>query len=351
MNSAAQAPKPISDSGATHCFTGVKERVTQSELSTNNLKVRHIDGDFQPSHTATATWQFTTQGGAHKLVTPRCFYKPNMGAEIISESQATDLGYDIYKSGSLCTYAKNGNIVAICHKTNGQYPFDMEGDTPCQLCPQPHTQQELNKHSKMHKLVLSTCGDGACHWGDTGSHDRLAGNSLEQSSDSRTISSPPDDSLENRTKMTELAGPRYDAVHQCDSLDNQLRMTEPSGPRYAAVRGIPPAADLDRFDALTAMKPISPQDKAPILLLSDGSSISRRQSETIIAWHLRLGNLNFATVCKLLGISYDPSAIRLCVACYKAKMHMMPHHFGKLDRASGPLRWIWMDGWCPWSNI
>ena len=135
MNSAAQAPKPISDSGATHCFTGVKERVT--ELSPNNLKVRHIDGDFQPSHTATATWQFTTQGGAHKLVTPRCFYKPNMGAEIISESQATDLGYDIYKSGSLCTYAKNGNIVAICHKTNGQYPFDMEGDTPCLLCQQP----------------------------------------------------------------------------------------------------------------------------------------------------------------------------------------------------------------------
>ena len=114
-------PRPISDSGASHGITCDTNIV--SNVKTNTTQVKHVGGHTTPANNATATWKVSTPGGAYSLSFPSCFFDEKLGNQIISEGQATSQGYHIYKSGSLCTYSKDGAVVAICHKTNNIYPF------------------------------------------------------------------------------------------------------------------------------------------------------------------------------------------------------------------------------------
>ena len=146
-------PRPISDSGASHGITCDTNIV--SNVQTNTSRVKHVGGHTTPANTATATWEVSTPGGAHSLTFPSCFYDEELGNQIISEGQATSQVYHIYKFGNLCTYSKGGTVVAICHKTNNLYPFDMATDEPCQLCLRPDIALELAHHRKAARIMNS----------------------------------------------------------------------------------------------------------------------------------------------------------------------------------------------------
>ena len=66
--------------------------------------------------------------------------------------------------------------------------------------------------------------------------------------------------------------------------------------------------------------------------------------EEILLNHQRWGHLNFDQVCKLMGVSPDPSLRRLCQACFRAKMvKHAPPRGPRLERADAPLRWVHID--------
>ena len=248
----------ISDSGATHGFTNDQDKAKR--LQKNFLKVRHVNGSLMPSHTATVRWPLTDDsGGVHHIETPNCFFQKDIKQEIVSESQAAKLGYNIFKTKSLCTYSKDGKIAAVCHETNGLYPFH---NTDCEKCKQPEVQEELSVHKKLA--------------------------SLESSSSRKSFSHETNGTHETQMGIQEIS---------------------------AAVN------------------------------LSAGNKPSKQGIENLITWHVRLGHLNFPTLCKMFGATYKPELHRLCVACHKAKMHVLPHNTTPRDRAPGPLKWIWIDGW------
>ena len=272
-------PRPISDSGASHGITCDTNIV--SNVQTNTSRVKHVGGHTTPANTATATWEVSTPGGAHSLTFPSCFYDEELGNQIISEGQATSQGYHIYKFGNLCTYSKGGTVVAICHKTNNLYPFDMATDEPCQLCLRPDIALELAHHRKAARIMNSISKN---------SPSALEKNNLEPS--------------ENRELQ-----------------------------KY--------------FEPQPSLGPLCPPNLSPQLFLSSGAPVSKRRADQLVTWHLRLGHLHFPAVCKILNIPYNSDDVRLCISCYKAKMHMLPHKKAARERAPGPLRWIWIDGYGP----
>jgi hypothetical protein len=88
-------------------------------------------------------------------------------------------------------------------------------------------------------------------------------------------------------------------------------------------------------------------DLKPSIFISAGGIVSKRNTEKLLKWHLRLGHLNFPACCRILNLPYQPETLQLCIACYKAKMHTMPHGKGPRERAASPLRAIWIDGFGP----
>ena len=245
----AAPPPTISDSGASHSITCDAKIV--SNVHENTVEVKHIGGSTTPSNTATAAFPvMNCQGNRHNIVINEAFFDKGLSHQIISEGQSTSQGYEVFKSGDLCTYALDGDIVATCHKVNNIYIFHDTSEAECHRCQHPSVADELAHHKELAAFSF-------------------------------------------RSRRPKSATP------------------------------------------------------PGVCLMSAGGNVSKKASNAILTWHLRLGHLNFPTVCKILGLPYKPETIQLCMSCYRAKMHMLPHNRSPRERAPGPLRWIWMDGYGP----
>jgi len=66
----------------------------------------------------------------------------------------------------MCTYHNEqpAEIVAVCHKNNNIYPFDMASDGLCQTCLRPDVKQILQRHTSAARAIIQ---EGKQHNNDT----------------------------------------------------------------------------------------------------------------------------------------------------------------------------------------
>jgi hypothetical protein len=285
---------PISDGGATHTITKRADVFDAETVQANDFNISTGSGSMGGTHTGPTTWNFTNPSGdGTPFTSPHSLLAPDGQQDVISESQHDLQGCAINKYEQLCTYARNGEVIAVAHLKQGLYPFDTT-DKECKLCASDEGKRKLELAKNVARYQ----------------------HQLKQG-EVRLLSS--------EVRRRESANGRVN-----------LERNTPPQPR----RSTPNLAPAQTSGSTQVQVQVSPFRAAAPRLFSKSAKLN------LALWHARLGHIGFQKLCRVLGVPYESEYDKLCPACVIAKMTQINPSptAGTISlKPDGPLRWINLD--------